>query len=169
MHVFLTGEVQCGKSTAIARVIKMINRPVYGFRTIFTDRCNESKVLYMVPGSYDEQPRGEHIVTQFECGRPKVLTERFNEIGEALLKEAQAHPEGLILMDECSRFEREALRFHEEIFRCLDGDIPVLGVVRLGAEGWVENIRTHKNVKLLMVTKENRDDMPAEIIRWLSV
>ena len=38
MHVFLTGDVQIGKSTAIRRAIARIGRPVYGFRTFFTDR-----------------------------------------------------------------------------------------------------------------------------------
>lgn len=45
MHVFLTGDVQIGKSTAIRRAIAQLGRPVYGFRTFFTDRESAEKSL----------------------------------------------------------------------------------------------------------------------------
>ena len=166
MHVFLTGVRQCGKSTAISRALKEINLPIYGFRTLFTNRTADDKALYMLPADYTGIPQKEQIVTQFVNGRPQVLTERFDEIGTQLLQNAQAG--GIILMDECSRFEKDALRFQQSIMHRLDGDIPVLGVVRLGAEGWVENIRQHPKVKLITVTTANREDIPAEIIKWLN-
>ena len=49
MHVFLTGEIQCGKSYAIDRVLSRLQRPVFGFKTLFTDRYNDNKALYMLP------------------------------------------------------------------------------------------------------------------------
>lgn len=168
MHVFLTGDVQCGKSFAISRAIERLNRPLYGFKTLFTDRYNDNKALYMLPADSSAAPSPAQIVAQFMNGRPQPLTERFNQLGTALLQEARRHPEGLILMDECSRFERDALAFQREILRCLDGSIPVLGVVRLTAEGWVDAIRRHPNVKLITVTLENRSSIPDEIIRWLN-
>ena len=45
MHVFLTGDVQCGKSTAISRALEQISRPLFGFKTLFTDRYNDNKAL----------------------------------------------------------------------------------------------------------------------------
>ena len=168
MHVFLTGDIQCGKSTALSRALNLIRRPLFGFKTLFTDRYNNNKALYMLPADFDASPTEFHIVAQFVNGNPQPLTHRFNELGAALLREAQQHPEGLILMDECSRFERDALEFQKEIFNCLDGNIPVLGVVRLTAEGWVDGIRNHPNVKLLTVTLETRDQIPQEIIHWLN-
>ena len=168
MHVFLTGELQCGKSYAISRVIARLSRPVYGFKTLFTDRGSDNKALYMLPADGSLSPAPSQIVAQFIDGRPQPLTERFNAIGCVLLQEAQRHPEGLILMDECSRFERDAHLFQQEILHCLDGDIPVLGVVRLNAQGWVDQIRNHPKVKLITVTLDNRDSIPDEIIRYLN-
>ena len=167
MHVFLTGELQCGKSYAIARALDKINRPVFGFKTLFTDRYNDNKALYMLPATFDGVPSPAQAVAVFCNGRPQPLTEKFDELGSALLSDARRHPEGLILMDECSRFERDALLFQHEILSCLDGDIPVLGVVRQNAQGWVDAIRNHPNVKLLTVTLENRNSIPDEIFKWL--
>lgn len=167
MHVFLTGEKQCGKSHALSRTLMLLDRPVFGFRTVFTDRYNAEKALYMLPAAYDGTPQPAHVVTQFVKNMPHPLTQRFDDIGAALLREAQAHHEGVILMDECSRFEKNALLFQQEILRCLAGDIPVLGVIRLNAEGWVDQIRNHPNVKLVTVTEDNRDALPEKIVQWL--
>lgn len=168
MHVFLTGEKQCGKSTAIARALQMMNKPPYGFRTLFTDRYDTEKALYMLPAAYEGEPRADAIVTQFAANRPQALTAQFDAIGCRLLQEAQQHPEGIILMDECSRFEKNALLFQQEIMRCLSGNIPVLGVIRLNAEGWVDQIRSHPKVKLVTVTQDNRDALPEKIVQWLN-
>lgn len=168
MHVFLTGEKQCGKSTAIARALQLMNKPLYGFRTLFTDRYDTEKALYMLPAAYQGEPQADAIVTQFVNNRPQALTEQFDVIGCRLLQEAQQHPEGVILMDECSRFEKNALLFQQEIMRCLAGNIPVLGVIRLNAEGWVDQIRCHPGVKLVTVTEANRDTLPEKIVQWLN-
>lgn len=168
MHVFLTGEKQCGKSTAIAKALKIMDKPVYGFRTLFTDRYDREKALYMQPAAYKGKPQKPQIVTQFVDNRPQVLTGQFDAIGCQLLREARQHNDGVILMDECSRFEKNALLFQQEILRCLSGDIPVLGVIRLNAEGWVDQIRTHPKVKLITVTEDNRDALPEKIVQWLS-
>ena len=163
MHVFLTGEVQIGKSTAICRAIACLNRPVYGFRTFFTHRESAEKSLYMLPAAAQRAPMPEDAVAVFRAGRPEPLPERFDAIGGALLRQARQHPQGLILMDECGRFEREAYAFQREIACCLDGDIPVLGVVRQGVLGWTELIRSHPRVTLLTVTAENREALPQQI------
>ena len=162
MHVFLTGEVQIGKSTVVRRTAERLNRPVYGFRTFFTDRASAEKSLYMLPAAAQRAPAMEDTVAVFSGGRPTPLPTRFDAIGGALLRQARQHPQGLILMDECGRFEREAYAFQREIARCLDGDIPVLGVVRQGVLGWTELIRSHPRVTILTVTAENRLDLPQQ-------
>lgn len=168
MHVFLTGEKQIGKSTALRSAAALLGRPVYGFRTFFVDRMDDQKKLYMLPAASQEAPQDAQVVTRFVDRHPCPLPERFDAIGGALLQQARAHPEGLIIMDECSRFERDALRFQHEILQCLAEDTPVLGVVRLNAAGWVESIRKHPNVKVLTVTADNRDELPQLIVSLLS-
>ncbi len=81
-------------------------------------------------------------------------------MGADLLRRARQE-DRLILMDECGYLERGALLFQDEVIRCLDSDTPVLGVVRLREGGWTERIRNHPRVKLLTVTEENRDNLPA--------
>ena len=50
---------------------------------------------------------------------------------------------------------------------CLDGDIPVLGVLRKD-QAWHECIRSHPSVRVLTVTEENRadiDQLALELLR----
>ena len=81
MHVFLTGDVQIGKSTAIRRAIAQLGRPVYGFRTFFTDRESAEKSLYMLPATAERAPGQEDAVAVFSGGRPTPLTARFDALG----------------------------------------------------------------------------------------
>ncbi len=80
MHVFLTGDVQIGKSTAIRRAIAQLGRPVYGFRTFFTDRESAEKSLYMLPAAAERAPGQEDAVAVFSGGRPTPLTARFDAL-----------------------------------------------------------------------------------------
>lgn len=76
-----------------------------------------------------------------------------------MIKDARSNAD-LILMDECGSLESEALDFQKEIIHTLNGDKPVLGVVKLASKGWTDKIRNHPNVIMITVTKENRNDLP---------
>lgn len=168
MHVFLTGDRQVGKSRAIARTAAAMGRPVYGFRTRFLTRERGSSSLYMVPAAEaDTAPLEEdNMVAALLEGKMRGLTERFDTLGTALLREARRHPEGLILMDECGHLEKHALAFQREIAACLDGDIPVLGVLRKD-QAWHDFIKNHPNVRVITVTPENRTEIDGEILSLL--
>ena len=48
MHIFLTGEIQIGKTTVIQKTLKALDVPIGGFITYFgEDRFEENKELYM--------------------------------------------------------------------------------------------------------------------------
>lgn len=164
MHVFLTGAVQVGKSTVLHRTLALWSRPVYGFRTQFLHREREDRALYLLPAA-TSVPTPPCLVAPFVEGRPQPIPAAFDTVGSALLQEARRHPEGIILMDECGKFEREAFRFQQEIRTCLEGDIPVLGVIRQGVSGWADMIWHHPKVRILTVTEENRELLPMEVLR----
>lgn len=168
MHIFLTGEVQVGKSTVIEKTASALGVPVGGFRSGFgSDRSEASRWLYLWDASgppvYDEA----HGVVRFTDRKPEVLIDRFNALGVEALRQARHSGAGLILMDECGRFEGQAAAFQAEIFAALDGTIPVLGVVRQGFHSWLDDLRSHPKVTLLPVTVDNRDVLPDQIAALL--
>ena len=164
-HIFLTGAVQCGKSTVVTRVLEAWNGGVGGFRTGFgPDRACPERLLYL--WSAAEPPRYDqaHAVVRFFDGcAPEAIPGRFDALGTACLAGAPA----LWVMDECGRLERDALAFQRAVLEKLEGDTPVLGVVREGFPGWTKAIVTHPNVELITVTEDKRDALPALLLARL--
>lgn len=160
-HIFLTGDIQIGKSTVIQKALSMMPIEYGGFHTCFGgDRHSPERCLYIgragSPFFFDEA----HVVAQLSnIAPPKVFPERFDNFGEQYIREA-AERSSLMIMDECGNLENHALRFQHAVLDALDGKIPVLGVVKLSATGWVDKIRSHPQVEIITVDKQNRDDLP---------
>lgn len=57
--------------------------------------------------------------------------------------------------------ERDAFVFQQAAMEALDGNVPILGVVKkIIGPGWTDQIRKHPKVQLFTVTEENRDELP---------
>lgn len=166
MVLFLTGAVGCGKSTVIDKVLRLTGIEVGGFRTGFgPDRGCPDRALYLWGAWEMPQYDEHHTVVRFSGCTPAPLPERFDALGTASL----ARPAGLYIMDECGRLERDAARFQSAILERVDGDIPVLGVIREGFPGWTQAIAGHPGVALRTVDADNRDALPEEIARYLGL
>ena len=165
-HVFLTGEIQVGKSTVIRKTLSLLNLPYGGFRTYFgPDRASPDRDLYMTGAALPQSFKEQNVVARFRDGRLReVFAERFDALGARCLSEARRDAK-LIVMDECGILERDALLFQAAVLDALEGGLPVFGVVRLAASGWVEAIRRHSNVTLVTVDEKNRDMLPAALAR----
>lgn len=168
MHIFLTGEIQVGKTTVIARTLSQLKITYGGFKTYFgPDRGSGSRLLYMNTAHELNILSKENGVVCFRDGcLPEVFTEKFNTRGVEIIQSAREYSK-LILMDECGNFEDDAFEFQKEIMNTLDGDKPVFGVVKLDSRGWTDRLRNHSNVKLITVTRENRDDLPKIFAHYL--
>ena len=166
MHVFLTGDRQIGKSRALNGALAQLRLPVYGFRTRFLTRERGSSSLYMVPANDPENFDETMMVAELREGKMRPLTERFDAWGAHLLREAQKHPEGIILMDEVGHLEKNAMAFQDAIRACLDGDIPVLGVLRKD-QSWHDFIKNHPKVRVITMTEENRGGMADRVAKLI--
>lgn len=173
MHIFLTGEIQVGKSTIISKTLTIFNILPQGFRTYFgPDRWSldspDGKLLYLNSAADSQIYDTDKAAVRFTNDHPPcVLENKFDTYGAELIRTARKHSR-LILMDECGSLEKDAVIFQREILESLDGEIPILGVVKLASKGWTDKIRNHPKVTLLEVTKENRDDLPAVLVKMIS-
>ncbi len=166
MHVFLTGDKGCGKSWAVRQTAELLGRPCFGFVTRFDGLDRHASSLYLLPASTAEQTDRMHLAAFWQDGKLQPILECFDIFGTALLAEARTHPEGLILMDECGRLEKEAYVFQKEILQCLDGDIPVLGVLRKD-QPWHDFIKSHPRVRVITISGRATDDLPVLIAKEL--
>ncbi len=171
-HLFLTGDIQVGKSTAICKVLRTLNIPVGGFRTIAGNYTQDgSSEIYLVPAGTDApilHPENR-VAKRHGAGCRfgfSAFSEVFDDVGTNLLQNTQRYP--LILMDELGFLEKDAYGFQKAVLTCLAGSVPVLGVVRDRDSPFLNKVRSHPNVEVLRVTKENRDLIYADLLERFS-
>lgn len=172
MHIFLTGDVQVGKSTIIRKTLLALQlQAIGGFRSISVpDLPDGAMSVYLIPAGDEHPMMGDwnRVGIRKGCGRGiEKIPEAFERAGAQALVDAENMP--LILMDEVGRMESAAARFSERILALLDGSAPILGVVQKIADTKLTNaIRQHPNVRVLTVTKENREELAGEVLRLVS-
>jgi len=167
-HIFLTGDIQIGKSTVIKKTLALLKLEYGGFCTYFgSDRPSPYRKLYINEASQPQICEEQNMVASFRRNHPpEVYPERFDRLGSEYLIRARAGA-NLIIMDECGNLEKEAAVFQTEILRTLDGEVPVLGVIKQSAGGWADQIRRHRRVSLFTVDVNNRDSLPAALAEML--
>lgn len=164
--------MQVGKSTIIKKTLAALKlRDIGGFRSVSVpDLPDGAMSVYLIPvGEKDPVVNDwNRVGIRKGCGRGiGKFPEAFERAGVQALKGAEGMP--LILMDEVGRMESAAARFSERILALLDGSTPILGVVQKIADTPLTNaIRQHPNVRVLTVTKENREKLAEEVLRLVS-
>jgi len=157
-HVFLTGEIGCGKSTALRATLDCLpGVNAQGLQTYYDEpRGSEIKRLHL--RAFGESAKGTHLA-DLPGGDLSRIVPVFDHQGSLLLERAQQSAQ-LIVIDEVGRLEREAYSYHEVLRRCIEGNVPMLCAIRKLKAPWADWIRNHPRVELIEVTECNRDDIP---------
>lgn len=160
-HLMICGRVGVGKSTLISRLLEVIDRPVYGYKTkIMNRREDDFREIYIFRGGDSEMRMTEaNHLADCDERRHLVKTELFETLGAPYIR--QSGTDGVILMDELGFMERNCREFTSAVLEALDGDTPVIGAVKAGHEDveFLQKIKNHPNVDLFEITPENRDEL----------
>jgi nucleoside-triphosphatase len=161
--IFLTGEKGVGKTTAIARFLAGERINPAGFRTVAQSLPTGAYKdgVYIVP--YGDVPSAQAKTPPVAVRNKQESTftaypRVFDTVGVRILMDSR--DAAFIVMDELGFMESEALDFQREIFHLLDGERPILGVVKAKRTPFLDEVRAHAAVTVLNVTAENRDSMP---------
>ena len=159
-HVLLTGEIGAGKSTALHKTLELLQGvPVHGLQTYYAEaREAQNRQLYL--RAWGSAQPGVFL-TQLPGTDYAAMTKVYDTEGCALLEDARRQS-GVIVIDEIGRLERDARTYHRALLTCLDGDMPVLAVIRKHKADWANWVRQHPKATLLEVTEDNRDGIPAQ-------
>ena len=155
-HLFLTGPKGVGKSTLIRSLLAEESGSLGGFFTV-----KHEGGVYLLPAAQERAFTSENLL--FRCGQggdPR----RFDDLGCAALADTAGCR--LLVMDELGPHEAEAARFQAAVFRTLDGDIPIIGVLQQAESEFLDRIARHPQVTVLTVSVANRDALAAELRRW---
>lgn len=171
-HLFITGKIQTGKSTTINRALEDRKLILGGYRTVSSlrDRDYDSYVHMLRADCYEQlAPHNRALYRQVVYGHTHfhINNRIYEEKGSSLLRNL---PEGcqLILLDEIGKREKFCKNFRLALWDALDGDVPILGVVQIRPDGFLDKIRKHPNVELIELTTENREEVLEKINVFLN-
>jgi nucleoside-triphosphatase len=181
-HIFLTGERNVGKSTIIQKYCGTLDFVPGGFLTLpGRPREDGGDSIFIMPYAQaadagDAEAAGdaalEVAVRKGGCAGVVSYPEAFDRKGAEILRKSRGA--ALIVMDELGFMEREALLFQRAVLDILDGDTPVLGVVkptvmqksgvmRKIESAFLDAVRAHPSAAVIEVTEENREAVYLEV------
>ena len=156
MKLVIVGCSGSGKSTAIRRLLKYVDRPIWGLWSEKLPAAEDAPApvylhSYRAPIRYSRENRiGICRNRHAECF-PAV----FDTLGAETLQQIPAG--SLVILDEIGVMESEAFRFQEELFRLLDGDYDVIIAVRDKHTPLLDAIRSHPNVRCVTAEAANQE------------
>jgi len=115
-NIFLTGDIQVGKSTILNSFLLNFKGSIGGFKTepIFLDK-GKTFILKSL-NHFNGKIEGNHYICKFSdaAGRLLPQVETFEGLGVSILKECLEKNPDVIIMDELGIFESHALNFQKK-------------------------------------------------------
>lgn len=168
LHTFLTGEVQVGKSTIIRRWLQAHpGLRVGGFWTV-PGAVGEGggDAVHIVPAGGNPVLTVENRI-MFRWGDWPNRTREFfphvfDSVGVSLLRDDGE--KDILIMDEIGFTEDSAVLFQQAVLEKLEGDTPILGVVRALPGVLTDAVRAHPKSRIVTVTRENREEVLEQLL-----
>ena len=168
-HIFLQGPRNIGKSTVIRKTLDILKTrasPALGGFFTWSGGPDDPTVRLRPAESGREREIYRVAVRNPQTGGLVCDSDVFEQTGARLLKDLDGV--NLIIMDELGFLENNAPAFKLAVFDALSGDIPALGVMRLGDIPWLRDIKNSPMITLLDVNENNRDVLPGELATELT-
>ena len=172
INILLTGRPRIGKTTIIQNFVRRCFLPMGGF---FTCEIREHgmRVGFSIEAIHSWNHNGSgnkyHAVmahvnsrSPYRVGKYGVNISAIEEVGITALREGMKRAK-LIIIDEIGRMETYSELFQKEVKNVLDCSLPVLGVIQMKQNPFLDSIRNRDDVKVIQVTLDNRDTLPRRL------
>jgi len=168
-RVLLTGPPRVGKTTVLMRVARLLTEQGYLLAGFFTEevRLDGDRVGFdLVPWSHPDQrvPFARvGLDSAVRVSRYGVDTEVLRTAGIPAIEAAG----DLVLIDEIGGMELSFPGFVDAVDRLRTGERPWVATIQVHPHPYSDQLKTDLRADLVTVTPENRDELPADIVRRL--
>jgi nucleoside-triphosphatase len=169
VKILLTGLPGCGKTTAIGKVVAgLACKNLAGF---YTQEIRHHGVRKGFSWRRLDGTAGTlaHVAikSRFKVGRYGVDVAGFEANVVPVLDPDQDNVR-LFILDEIGKMECFSKSFVAAVRSLFESEKSVLAAVAQKGSGLIAEIKNHPGTELIRLTRDNRDEMVAEIIRRLS-
>ncbi|HUK29400.1 MAG TPA: NTPase [Candidatus Acidoferrales bacterium] len=173
-RVFITGEPGCGKTTVLKNVVEILRSRSINVGGIISGEIRENGVrvgfslediLTHTTGSlaHVHQTGGPTV------GKYRVNLDDLASVGVQAMKRAIEEAE-IIVVDELGPMELTSDAFIQSVRDALAAPNHLLATIhKRASHPLVQKIKNNPASKILEVTPENRDSMPAQLARMISI
>lgn len=163
-NLFLTGKKGIGKSTILKNALKQLNVSIGGY---VTERILEGHYTkFIVKSLYDNVEEYTIIKVDTKNNSKKIYKDSF-ENGLVSILDKSFINRDLIVLDELGCAENNMDLFTSQVFKLLNSEKIVLGVLKDDNCNFLNKIRDRDDVLVIRVTEENRDYIHKEVVEIL--
>ena len=157
-HLLIAGDKGVGRSTVLSALMDELGlSPGGGFLTVMeAPDASGSAPVYIHPVTGERKNALDNLVGRCKNQKATGYPAAFEAFVPRLREPAGAGR--VILMDEIGVMENGAPRFQRAVLDLLDGDVPVLAVVRSMDTPFLNAVRNHPNACCLWLTRDNREE-----------
>jgi nucleoside-triphosphatase len=166
-NLLLTGPPGCGKTTVVQQVAEHLRGlRLAGFLTLEL-REHGQRVGFEAVGLGGHRAVLAHVRfrSPVSVGRYGVESDRL----VPLVEEELVRPAGTVdafLIDEIGKMECLCPPFVATMRRLLCEPIPVVAAIALRGGGFIAEVKERPDVKIVEMTRGNRDNLPGQIAAW---
>jgi len=167
--LLLTGKPGTGKTVLIKEAIARTKIEAGGFYTeeIRTGGVRQGFRIITLQGQ-DAILAHVGITSPYQISKYKVDVGSLNRVGVSALHQALEDSD-LVVIDEIGKMELLSPQFREAVLQAINSGKKVIGTIMLGPNPFADDIKRHPEVKLLLVTRANHDQILKEILDWLEL
>jgi len=166
--IFLTAKPRTGKSTAIKKIVEFLGKEnCYGFYT------EEIRVNGIREGFKIITMDGREGVFASTTSNSKIRLSRygldmdtFENLCISSIKNISDENK-MIVIDEVGPMQIFSELFKQTLEEVLELSNPIIGAVFFDKYPWIDEFKLRKEIKVVEITVENRDDMPEQLIKTL--
>ena len=166
-NLLITGEPGIGKSTLFKKIIPELNalKPV-GFYTEEI-RNNGTRVGFELVSLDGRRQNLAHVDmrSHFVVGKYRVGVFQLEKFLQRL--DLVACDSRLVLVDEIGKMECMSRGFRETVCELLEQDRMLIATIAADGGELIETVKRRDDVTLLEMTRRNREDMVAKVLRWV--
>ncbi|MGH3923118.1 MAG: NTPase [Pseudonocardiaceae bacterium] len=170
LRLLLEGPPKVGKTVVMHRLLTLLQERgvvVGGFVT-HEVREHGRRVGFVVCDLAGPEAVLAHqdFQSDVRVGRFGVDVPAFERVALPALRRAQQDG-GLVIIDELGRMELASAPFVETVNTLLTGSLPVVATVHVYEHPATDALKQRADVQRVTVTKANRDELPAQLLRQL--